>query len=131
MPLILYRLLWCFKPVYPVNMMRLVLFAVCIALSVAIPSTSYDKKIGYGHGYVNNNDTDVIVWENYHNKYSNCSSPIFFFLLLIFDFHCYVYLKTNIITFILKKNKCEIISSEKKNQCKLLINKNSRKWKPL
>lgn len=80
MPLILYRLLWCFKPVYPVNMMRLVLFAVCIALSVAIPSTSYDKKIGYGHGYVNNNDTDVIVWENYHNKYLTVQVLYFFFI---------------------------------------------------
>lgn len=39
------------------------------------------------------NDTDVIVWENYHNKYSNSSSPIFLFSLLIFYFHCYLYLK--------------------------------------
>lgn len=49
-------------------MMRLVLFAVYIALTVAIPTSSYDKKTGYGHGYVINNDIYVIVWDNYHNN---------------------------------------------------------------
>lgn len=53
---------------YPAKMMRLVLFAVYIALTVAIPTTSYDKKTGYGHGYVINNDIYVIVWDNYHNN---------------------------------------------------------------
>lgn len=48
--------------------MCLVFFVVYIVLIVVILMFFYDKKIGYGYGYVINNDIYVIVWDNYYNN---------------------------------------------------------------